>query len=215
MKKIGQGQSANVFKNNKTGYARKHSYTNNLSFEFTITKLIHDVVPDGVVNPRKLNGPRVLIMNFVKDANKKINLQTIKKVLKTLITIQKKFPSFRHNDLYKENVFNEKMGDFGLASMSGLRNPVVVSGVFEESHGIGNKTSSKYDAHLFLNSIYVASDTPKKIKKIIERIYPSDYLGHDTDKIKNYRLRYSMDHSKLPSSKKILDIIINNEQQTD
>ena len=66
-----------------------------------------------------------------------------------------------------------------------------------------------YDVHFFLNSVrqllkgekvYVGAETIQ----FIERILPLDYIGHDTYKIHDYRLRVSPEgHVNLPTFKQI------------
>lgn len=220
---IGSGKYGTVYKicMNKECHekiARKNS-TNNLGFEYRIMKLVNDVAPDGVVTPlkyEKKNGKNVLFLEYVNLNNKKkvYSLEKVKYVLKriieTLIKIQKKYPTFRHNDLHWDNVFNSKdgkqiyLGDFGFANIQkqGYRNPIVQDKRFVESHGIGPKQNKSYDIALLLNDIYLRG-TPE-IKKFISTLVPQEYLQDNNEKVISGRMRYNVNHSKFPSLKKIL-----------
>ena len=133
-KHIGSGKWGDVYQgclNTKCRYkyARKNS-KNSLNTEFNIMKVVHEIQPDGIVQPyyfKKHNDKDVLYMKYISLDNKNKTITTrnlkklIKHVLRTLINIQKVYPSFRHNDLHWQNVFNTKenkevyIGDFGFA----------------------------------------------------------------------------------------------------
>ena len=163
----------------------------------------------------------------------------ITQILYTLYRINKKLPSFRHHDLHQDNVMIVKddikvltieypvnsgqkykfnnggvkavMIDFGLATVQGANNPKVSQGGYTHA-GIKPNSNSIYDAHFFLNCIYLMIINPRsglgpatnvtnnnkrnKIKesitratRFIEKHFEKQFLGHrDTNLIKGGRL---------------------------
>ncbi len=101
------------------------------------------------------------------------------------------------------------LNDFGFSCISGIQNPEIDSGEFKIKYGIYRESNYMYDVHFFLNSvrqllktegIYVGAETIQ----FIERILPPEYLGLNTHKINNYRLRMSpVGHGNLPTFKQI------------
>jgi hypothetical protein len=191
---------------------------NNLSFEFRIMKLLHPVAPNGIVKPIKLNNPKSLHLEFV-NMNNKNNIYSVTKVKKiltsvieTLLEIQKKYPSFRHNDLHWNNVFNSKdgkqiyIGDFGFSNIQkvGFKNPIVQKMIYTNGWGIGPKPNKKYDIALLLNDIYTRGNVDVK-NYILNLGIPYQYLEDENEKVINGRMRYNVNHSKFPSLKKILN----------
>ena len=222
-KHIGSGKWGNVYQgcfNNKCRYkyARKNS-KNRLDIEFEIMKVAHKIQPNGVVRPyhfKKHNDKDVLYMEYISLNNKKKNItmrnlkKLIKHILTTLINIQKVYPSFRHNDLHWQNIFNSKdneqvyIGDFGFAYINkpGLKNPIVEDNKFKVHWGIYPNNNKNYDAQLLLNSIHKKGT--EEVKRYIETLVPKIYLGSENEKLENSRMRYNVDHSKFPSMKKII-----------
>jgi len=160
----------------------------------------------------------------------------ITQILYTLYGINKKIPSFRHHDLHLDNVmivkddikdliieyplnsgnkFNFNNGgvkaviiDFGLATVKDVDNPKVSRGGYTNS-GIEPNSNPIYDAHYFLNCIYlmlitsrfrpatnVTNNKRNKIKEsnmrarqFIEKHFEKQFLGPgDTRRIKGGRL---------------------------
>jgi serine/threonine protein kinase len=163
----------------------------------------------------------------------------ITQILYTLYRINKKLPSFRHHDLHQDNVmiveddskvltieypvnsgqkykFNNGgvkavIIDFGLATVQGANNPKVSQGGYTHA-GIKPNSNSIYDAHFFLNCIYLMIINPRsglgpatnitnnnkrnKIKesitratRFIEKHFEKRFLGPgDTPLIKGGRL---------------------------
>ena len=124
----------------------------------------------------------------------------ITQVLYTLYIINEKIPSFRHHDLHKNNIMivedakkeliikisgkNYKFNnggvkaviiDFGMATVEGVNNPKINYGEYNNV-GISRTSKSIYDAHFFLNSIYLSAPKLKqqikdpKIKESITRV---------------------------------------------
>jgi len=155
----------------------------------------------------------------------------ITQILYTLYRINKKIPSFRHHDLHQDNVmivkdeskdltieysgkkFNFNNGgvkaviiDFGLATVKDVDNPKVSRGGYTNS-GIEPNSNPIYDAHFFLNCIYlmlissgfrpeINNNRRNKIKEsnmrviqFIEKHFEKQFLGPgDTRRIKGGRL---------------------------
>ena len=127
----------------------------------------------------------------------------ITQVLYTLYIINNKIPSFRHHDLHQNNILivkDEKKDltieypvnsgkkytfnnggvkaviiDFGMATVAGVKNPKIIEGGLRYA-GINRTSKSIYDAHFFLNSVYLSAPGLKqqirdpKIKESITRV---------------------------------------------
>ena len=148
-------------------------------------------------------------------------------IIFTLFQILSKYPKFRHYDLHLENILiddmclshkgkiqyiidgksyyidplgiNPVIADFGIANHKGTPH-------MKRNGGIGEGSDYRYDIHVFLNSLYGRPFLPFEVRQFIEDLLPQEYLGSlPTSKIKNYRLRHGVDHSKLPTKKQILN----------
>lgn len=224
VEKIGEGAHGQVYLGcfNKAcvyKYAAKSSDIENLSMEYKINTLIHSLVPDGVVRPIAfVNG--MILSDYVPIDGKitPSNFKKVfKKVLKTLIMIKKKYPSFRHNDLSWKNVFIDKngnalIGDFGLANieMEGYMNPMIQSNEFKYTYGTYPNNNPKFDIHFFLNSVYV--DMPE-MRPIVSKYLPPNYRGVSGAKLRNARLKYGVSHSGMPSLNQLFSKLIVNESK--
>ena len=124
----------------------------------------------------------------------------ITQVLYTLYIINDKIPSFRHHDLHQNNILIVKdvkkdltikisgkeykfnnggvktvIIDFGMATVAGVKNPKINQGGLKYA-GINRTSKSIYDAHFFLNSVYLSAPGLKqqiknpKIKESITRV---------------------------------------------
>jgi len=151
-------------------------------------------------------------------------------ILVTLMTIQKKVPSFKHNDMHLKNVLLDVsfktsgsikygnfyvpntglralVGDFGFAHTSTHHNPKVVSKEFARDYGIAPNSHKMYDAHLFLNALYIELSKYRKFTEalgFLTSVIPLHYLGAETQSIKNSRMRYGMNHSDFPTFTRLL-----------
>ena len=111
----------------------------------------------------------------------------------------------RHNDLHLNNILIEDrthralITDFGFANINDTS--------LSMSYGIHPKNDSRYDYHFFLNSVFTGFPN-SSANRFIAKVIPREYLGKETIKIKNYRLRYGMDNSTLPSLRQILKLLI-------
>lgn len=127
----------------------------------------------------------------------------LQKVFLVLKRIHEKHPNFRHNDLHTDNVLVDGdrplLFDFGFSNLYG--NPI-----FDEKlktdYGIFPGNHPMYDFHFFANSVY--SDLPVKYKNMVLKVFPTEYLGETTSKIKNGRLRYDVDHKGLPTMDQVI-----------
>lgn len=149
-------------------------------------------------------------------------------IIWTLSELHKKFPTFRHNDLHNDNVFidervttkgsvlygnflvpnigmNAVIGDFGFANMQadGFKNPKVQSREFTAEYGIARNSDYRYDIHFFLNDIHMTSNN-ESVKKFIKRHFPPEYLTSNSGVVEKNRLKYGVDHSKLPTFDQLL-----------
>ena len=224
VEKIGEGAHGQVYLGcfNKAcvyKYALKKTDIENLSTEYKINTLIHALVSDGVVRPIAfVNG--MILSDYVPTDGKitPTNFKKVfKKILKTLITIKKKYPSFRHNDLSWKNVFLDKsgnvlIGDFGLANieLDGYRNPIIQSDEFKYTHGTYPENDPKFDIHFFLNSLYV--DIPE-LRPVVSKYLPQQYRGIDGPKLRNARLKHGVSHNGMPSLVQLFSKLIVNESK--
>lgn len=144
----------------------------------------------------------------------------ISQVLHTLLFIGKRIPTFRHNDLHLDNILVKQnswtkfptfiLNDFGWAYMGKGTNPLVDSAKHAGKFGIGPKTSSRYDMHLFLNELHKwiqghgGKDKYTKTMAFIEKHLPAGYLGSNNMYINESRLKYG---SALPGLNSLSDII--------
>jgi serine/threonine protein kinase len=144
-------------------------------------------------------------------------LRIIKQVLTTLQTLMAKYPHFRHNDLHLENVFVSRSRGFLIADFGWARlkekgtNPAVntANGTSTAScYGVGPKTNTRYDMHLFLNNIREkclknAELVPKTLK-FLNEVLPSGYRGRSDTHVNDFRLKYDDPCPGLPSLTKVL-----------
>ena len=150
----------------------------------------------------------------VDDATMK---RIISDVLGALFAIQKKFPYFRHNDLYMQNVFVADrgflIGDFGWARLEKMgTNPAVntANGTKTASFwGVGPKTDERYDQHLFLNELlewaqkHSPADHPKAIE-FLKMAIPAGYRGMNGEHMIEGRLKYGDPCPELPYLAEVL-----------
>jgi serine/threonine protein kinase len=143
----------------------------------------------------------------------KVMADLIRQVISTLKKIHTRYPEFRHNDLHLGNILVDDTGkkvrlmltDFGLSRLTKRgSNPVINSGSYRSS-GISNSTSSKYDAHYFLNALDsdISGGLPET-KAFMARMLPGDYRGSNTNKVTAYRLKNGASNAGLPSFTDIL-----------
>lgn len=141
----------------------------------------------------------VALGDFIPDSGIQM-ASIITQVLYTLYIINSKIPSFRHHDLHQNNILIVKddkkdltikisgkdykfnnggvkavIIDFGMATVTGVNNPKINQGGLKYA-GINRTSKSIYDAHFFLNSVYLSAPGLKqqirdqKIKESITRV---------------------------------------------
>ena len=141
--------------------------------------------------------------------------QLISSIIKTLGKIYKKYPDFRHNDLWPANIMVSTrgflIGDFGWARLekSGT-NPAVNTANGTQTAGkwgVGPKTDLRYDYHFFLNNIldFVkrAGGMPKT-RAFLEWAVPDGYRGATDLHVNEWRLKYNDPCPELPSFAQVL-----------
>jgi len=126
----------------------------------------------------------------------------ISSVIKSLGTIYKKYPDFRHNDLWPANILVSDrgflIGDFGWARLHKTgTNPAVNTANGTNTAGkwgVGPSTDSRYDYHFFLNNVrdFVKrrGGMPKTMA-FLDEVIPSGYRGSSDVHVNEWRLKYN------------------------
>ena len=132
--------------------------------------------------------------------------QLISRLIGNLKKIHEKYPTFRHHDLHWNNLMVMKgnipvMIDFGMATIRGVKNPVVSQGE-HKSHGIYSGSHYMYDAHYFLNIVYHYTQNDA-VQKFLEDVFPNKYLTRHSNVVIAKRLR-PVKHEDLPTYDDIL-----------
>ena len=162
---------------------------------------------------------------------KKLTDATLKVVIAQVLTalrqIQKKLPSFRHNDLHLHNIliadlplnrvnfyngygiqsagFRCVIYDFNLSVMAGTQNPVLSDPRLINEYGIYEGNSDKYDMHFFLNSLldwltkHGSGGKYDETRTFLMRCLPVGYQGRQDAKVKNFRLKPNVTTNSLAS----------------
>ncbi|NBS68007.1 protein kinase family protein [bacterium] len=161
-----------------------------------------------------------------------ILMTVLGQVLTALRQIQKKLPSFRHNDLHLHNIligdlpknrvnfyngygiqslgFRCVIYDFNLSVMAGVQNPLLSDPRMQADYGIYPGNSDKYDLHFFLNSMldwitkHGAGGKYDLTKSFLLRALPAGYQGREDSKVKNHRLRPGVSTNSLASLELIM-----------
>lgn len=138
----------------------------------------------------------------LKKTKKNIDV-LVYRVLLELKKIHNKFPSFRHNDLHVDNVLIKGkepfIFDFELANWHG--NPIF-DNVYKKDYGIFSGNNPMYDFHFFINSC--AADLPKRFKDKALSVFPKEYITGNSSVVKNFRLRYDVNHKNLPTMDQVI-----------
>jgi len=93
------------------------------------------------------------------------------------------------------------MIDFGMATIRGVKNPVVSKGEFK-SDGIYSGSHYMYDAHYILNIIYHYTKNAA-VQKFLEDVFPKKYLASYSNVVTAKRLR-PVKHEDIPTYDDIL-----------
>lgn len=214
--KIGSGQYGNVYTNNNKKFIWKMK-TNFHDNEFLIQKMVYDIVPEHVPRPRSYSkSKKILKMNAIDgkdllDSEKKFSKQeaynVVMDVLVALYRIQRVYPSFKHNDLSVFNVMIDSktkkpvMIDFGLSVIRGIPNEQIPRLVKDAE--VTDKPNRKYDAHLFLNSLYEHAKNPE-LKKIAKYLLPPAYRKVEGKYVTYMRMRKDVSHKNFPTVKQLI-----------
>lgn len=201
-KLIGKGEYGKVFKaiNKTTGRVMviKNS-DKNLQTERNIALKLEGFNVPVVYGYRELLISEYINGETLKDyvrSGKKADLRTIARdIISNLQKIHKKMSTFRHHDLHLANIMvlpggKVKIMDFGLSTVRGIKNPTIID--FKKDYGIFTDSHPMYDAHFFLNSLYAEG----VLKPVIESLLPKEYLGDESEFVKNFRLRGDVDHTE-------------------
>lgn len=212
-KLIGEGEYGKIYKaKNKNGriVVIKNS-DKNLQTERNIAKKLEGFNVPLVYGYRQLlisefiNG--VTFKEYIRGGQRKDLKAMAHRVISNLEKIHEKMPTFRHHDLHLDNIMvlpgaKVKILDFGLSTLRGIKNPNIKN--LKNDYGIFTESFFMYDAHLFLNSLYLEG----VLKGVIESLLPKEYLTQDSEYVKNYRLRADVDHGEVLKDftyKKILE----------
>jgi len=139
----------------------------------------------------------------------------ISSVTRTLAQIRKKYPAFRHNDLWPGNIMVADrgflIGDFGWARLEkDGTNPAVNTANGTNTAGkwgVGPSTDSRYDCHLFLNNL---RDLVKRkgglprTSVFLDWAVPDGYRGDSSEHVQEWRLKYKDPCPGLPSLAQIV-----------
>lgn len=156
----------------------------------------------------------------------------IAQVLSSLRQIQKRIPSFRHNDLHLHNILIGDMPrgnvsyyngygipslgfrciiyDFNLSTMAGVNNPLISDPRLKSDYGIYPGNSDKYDLHFFLNSMldWVTKNgrggAYNDTKDFLIRSLPMGYHGRSDAKVQNFRLKPNVSTNSMASLELIM-----------
>lgn len=212
-KLIGEGEYGKIYKaKNKNGriVVIKNS-DKNLQTERNIAKKLEGFNVPLVYGYRQLlisefiNG--VTFKEYIRGGQRKDLKAMAHRVISNLEKIHEKMPTFRHHDLHLDNIMvlpgaKVKILDFGLSTLRGIKNPNIKN--LKNDYGIFTKSFFMYDAHMFLNSLYLEG----VLKEVIQSLLPKEYLTQDSECVKNYRLRADVDHGEVLKDftyKKILE----------
>ena len=256
IREIGKGAEGVVYlgcldKKCKKSVAIKYGSSQDTEFEYNITKHIHNISPHIVIPyalSSKCSGSKRYFYSEYQSggsmttwvANNMAHLRVkqmkviIFQILYTLLRLQKREPSFRHNDLHCGNVFindnytakgsmrytlngreynvpnvgvSALIADFGYASTNKLKNPMYPNARLKNDHGIAPDNDPRYDMHFFLNAVYglvVSEPLLASVRKFIESVLPPDYRGQTSSKIRDFRLNYRQNHPNLPMISDVL-----------
>ena len=139
----------------------------------------------------------------------------ISSVIKTLGKIYKKYPDFRHNDLWPANIMVASrgflIGDFGWARLhKNGTNPAVNTAngtTTAGTWGVGPKTDLRYDYHFFLNNIrefVKRKGGMPKTAAFLDWAVPVGYRGSTDVHVSESRLKYDDPCPELHSFAEVL-----------
>lgn len=132
---------------------------------------------------------------------------------------------FRHNDLHQANILLSSCPDTTKTiryTVGGLNYYLRHAGIlvrlwdfdwcycknllenFKVSRGkssVDTNTPRHFDLHRFLNHVYCSQKghVPKEVRKFIQNIYPTEYLGQNSSQLKTYRLKKDANLAPIPT----------------
>ena len=182
-------------------------WTNNKNPSFDYTKQ-NIMFSEYVRNGTLLNYIQTLAKSRRARLTDDVMRSFIYQVLKSISRIRKVYPGFIHGDLHLTNVLVKyghpypimMINDFGWSKINAeLCNPMLKTGDFAESWGLGPNTSNKYDHHFFLNELRRAITSYRGIAKdgfiqsirFLEKIIPEGYRQKDDAHTREFRLKYN------------------------
>jgi len=103
------------------------------------------------------------------------------------------------------------ISDFGLSTLKGFKCPPIDNDItfYKSKYGIFRDSHPMYDVHFFLNDVYASTNNipnAVEIRQFIERILKPEYIGKESSKVLEWRLRSSpLGHPNLPTFKQIFN----------
>ena len=145
-------------------------------------------------------------------------MKYLTQIIRSLMRITRKYPDFRHNDLWCANVFvtgrGALLGDFGWSRIKkNGTNPAVntANGPLAQTDtgkwGVGPQTDARYDSHLILNDVRTQITSKggyPKCKAFLDWAVPVGYRGNSDLHVTQMRLKYRDPCPGLPTIDQII-----------
>jgi serine/threonine protein kinase len=145
-------------------------------------------------------------------------MKYLTQIIRSLARITRKYPDFRHNDLWCANVFvtgrGALLGDFGWSRIKkNGTNPAVntANGPLAQTDtgkwGVGPQTDARYDSHLILNDVrsqVTSKGGYPKCKAFLDWAVPVGYRGNSDLHVTQMRLKYRDPCPGLPTIDQIV-----------
>jgi serine/threonine protein kinase len=145
-------------------------------------------------------------------------MKYLTQIIRSLMRITRKYPDFRHNDLWCANVFvtgrGALLGDFGWSRIKkNGTNPAVntANGPLAQTNtgkwGVGPQTDARYDSHLILNDVrsqITSKGGYPKCKAFLDWAVPAGYRGNSDLHVTQMRLKYRDPCPGLPTIDEIV-----------
>jgi len=145
-------------------------------------------------------------------------MRYLTQIIRSLMRITRKYPEFRHNDLWCANVFvtgrGALLGDFGWSRIKkNGTNPAVntANGPLAQTDtgkwGVGPQTDARYDSHLILNDVRTQITSKggyPKCKAFLDWAVPVGYRGNSDLHVTQMRLKYRDPCPGLPTIDEIV-----------
>ena len=145
-------------------------------------------------------------------------MKYLTQIIRSLMRITRKYPDFRHNDLWCANIFvtgrGALLGDFGWSRIKkNGTNPAVntANGPLAQTDtgkwGVGPQTDARYDSHLILNDVrsqITSKGGYPKCKAFLNWAVPVGYRGNSDLHVTQMRLKYRDPCPGLPTIDEIV-----------